>query len=78
MNDSLFLLHVNASLARTENTLFEHITSINDLTQSARLSAFGKRHLEHGFVNIGIKCFADSTVLEISKNSNEMKLNEIE
>jgi hypothetical protein len=63
----LFLsLHVNTSLARTENTILELITRVNNLTQSIRLGTLCQRHLEHSLMNMRIKSITKSTILSIS------------
>ena len=60
---SLFLLHVHTSLARTQYTLFEHVSSRDDLAKRVGLFSFSQGHLEHSLMDVGVECLAELSEL---------------
>ena len=65
-NRTLLLLHVHASLARTQHALLEHVTRVYNLTQGVGLRSLRQLHLEHGLVNVRVELLADGSVLRFT------------
>ena len=65
----LFLFHVHTSLARTQYTLFEHVSSCDDLAKRVGFLSLSQGHLEHSLVDVRVECLAELAELEVTCRS---------